>query len=314
MTNIRTVSALAIALAALVTASPLAGMSALPQRAPALERFTVHSDGHPMAVWARVPAAPSAVVLLVHGRTWSSVPDFDLQVPGMSRSVMMSLADRSIAAYAVDLRGYGGTPRDSTGWLTPRRAAGDVVNVIRWVAGRHPTLSPPALVGWSRGAAIALLAAQSSPPPASSLVLFGFAYDPSLEFADGATTPKPLRLPNTRQSATSDFISPLVTPRAVVNAFVAQALKADPVLVDLARDSEFNDIDVSRLAVPTLVLYGDRDPAVSDEVASLFLAGIGPIEKNIVVLRGGDHAAQLEDTHDAWIAAVAGFIVRPGRK
>jgi hypothetical protein len=30
-----------------------------------------------------------------------------------------------------------------------------------------------------------------------------------------------------------------------------------------------------------------------------------------VVLPGGDHAAQLEDTHDAWIAAVVSFLARP---
>ena len=85
------------------------------------ERFTVQSDGHPMAVWARRPATPRAAILLVHGRTWSSRPDFDLQVPGMKRSVMADLAALGIAAYAVDLRGYGETPRDSTGWLTPRQ-------------------------------------------------------------------------------------------------------------------------------------------------------------------------------------------------
>ena len=96
-------------------------------QAPAPERFTVDSDGHPMAVWSRRPPDPArAAVLLVHGRTWSSRPDFDLQVPGLRRSVMASLAAAGIAAYAVDLRGYSATPRDASGWLTPRRAAADV--------------------------------------------------------------------------------------------------------------------------------------------------------------------------------------------
>src|SRR5262249_46463208 len=83
------------------------------------QRFTVQSDGHPLAVWARIPAAPRAVVLLLHGRTWSSRPDFDLQVPGLRRSVLESLQAKGVAAYALDARGYGATPRDSTGWLTP---------------------------------------------------------------------------------------------------------------------------------------------------------------------------------------------------
>src|SRR5262245_59025459 len=130
----------ALALAGLVawgTARPQAqgaAAKAPAATAPAIERLTVQSDGHPMAVWARKPAAPKGTILLVHGRTWSSRPDFDLQVPGMQRSVLTSLVAQGFAAYAVDLRGYGETPRDRTGWLTPLRAAQDVVNVMTWVA------------------------------------------------------------------------------------------------------------------------------------------------------------------------------------
>src|ERR1041385_810971 len=121
---------------------------------PALEKFVVQADGHPMTVWARRPPSPTRSIVLVHGRTWSSRPDFDLQVPGLQRSVMMDLAAHGIAAYAVDLRGYGETPRDATGWLTPRRSAADVASVLTWVAQQHPSLPKPALCGWSRGAAI----------------------------------------------------------------------------------------------------------------------------------------------------------------
>ena len=76
------------------------------------QQYTVQADGHPIAVWCRSAQVPRAVVLLIHGRTWSSLPDFDLQVPGLQRSVMVALAARGIAACAVDLRGYGATPRD----------------------------------------------------------------------------------------------------------------------------------------------------------------------------------------------------------
>ena len=38
---------------------------------------TVLSDEHPMAVWEKSAKEPSAVILLLHGRTWSSLPDFD---------------------------------------------------------------------------------------------------------------------------------------------------------------------------------------------------------------------------------------------
>jgi pimeloyl-ACP methyl ester carboxylesterase len=282
---------------------------AQPPAAP--ERHIVPSDGHPMAVWVRRPPQPRAAVLLVHGRTWSSRPDFDLQVPGLQRSVMQSLAAERIAAYAVDLRGYGETPRDATGWLTPRRSAADVANVLAWVASQHPALPRPALIGWSRGAAVAMLTAQAAPDRLSSLVLFGFAYDPDLDFADVTVSDKPAMVRNTAANAASDFISPAVTPDAVVKAFVSQALRADPVLADLRNDTEFNALDPARVRTPTLVIYGARDPGVLDADAGKFFGRLASPDRQLVVLPGGDHAAQLEDTHAAWIAGVVGFLARP---
>lgn len=296
-------------LAAVVTAAPVVQTPANGNGKP--ERFTVRSDGHPMAVWARKPASPKGTVLLVHGRTWSSLPDFDLQVPGMQRSVMASLSARGFAAYAVDLRGYGQTPRDATGWMTPRRAAADVSNVLAWIATQHPTLPKPALIGWSRGAGIAGIAAQQAPARVSALVLFGFAFDPDLEFVDVSTTEKPQMEKNTAASAASDFISPKVTPPVVIKAFVEQALQADPILADLKNDAEFNLFKPAKMATPTLVLFGDQDPGVLQEDAGKFFAALASPDKQMVVLPGGDHAALIEDTHDAWIAAVVNFLSRP---
>ena len=285
-----------------------------PAPSPAIERFTVQSDGHAIAVWARKPATPKGTILLVHGRTWSARPDFDLQVPGMQRSVMTSLVAQGFAAYALDLRGYGETPRDRTGWLTPLRAAGDVINVMTWIAAQHPALPKPALVGWSRGAAVAAMAAQFQPSRVSALVLFGFVFDPDLEFIDAATTEKPQMSKNTEDSAASDFVSPKVTPPAVIQAFVEQAMKADPILMDLKNDGEFNALKPAKLTTPTLILYGERDAGVLPDDAGKFFARLAASDKQMVVLPGSDHAAQIEDTHDAWIAAIVNFLNRPGAR
>ena len=45
-----------------------------------LQRHTVMADGHPVALWEKSPPGATESVLLVHGRTWSALPDFDLQV------------------------------------------------------------------------------------------------------------------------------------------------------------------------------------------------------------------------------------------
>jgi pimeloyl-ACP methyl ester carboxylesterase len=273
-------------------------------------QFTVLANGHPLAVWARVPSVPKASILLVHGRTWSSRPDFDLQVPGLQRSVMASLVEKGFAVYAVDLRGYGATPRDRTGFLTPRRAAADVATVLRWVATRHKQLPPPALLGWSLGGAVAQLAVQEPDTVVSALVLFGYAIDPDAKVASLPTPLEPAMDKTTRADAAMDFISPLVTPRAVVDAFVQQALASDPVRVDWIREDEFNDLRMARLSMPTLVIHGARDPGMVDEVTARFVAHIPATHRQWTILPGGDHAAQLEDTHVAFVEAVAGFILR----
>jgi pimeloyl-ACP methyl ester carboxylesterase len=297
------------ALAALLALTPplMAGQR-LPAPPPA--RFTVGADGHELTVWARVPETPRAAILLLHGRTWSSRPDYDLQVPGLQRSVMQSLADRGVAAYALDFRGYGGTPRDASGWLTPGRSAKDVIHALGWLRGRHADLPAPALLGWSRGAAVAQLVAQSSPDRVSSLTVFGFG-SAETGYADLPHPEQPQRIENTEASAKSDFISPHVTPPSVVGAFAAQALEADPVLADLKGDSEFNALNPELVSVPTLVLFGARDPGVVMSDAAAYFARLASVDKQMVVLPGADHAAQLEDTHEAWIAAVVNFLTRP---
>jgi len=276
------------------------------------ERFTVQSDGHPIAVWARRPASPKGAVLFVHGRTWSARPDFDLQVPGYQRSVLSSFSGQGYAAYAVDLRGYGATPRDASGWLTPKRGATDIGNVLTWIAAQHPALPKPTLVGWSRGASMAGMVAVTSPQRMAGVVMFGFAFDPELDFGDtDLPDDKPDMIKNTAASAASDFISPKVTPKDVIAAFVDQAMKTDPILADLKSDGEFNVFKPAELTVPALIMFGSEDPGVSAEDAGKMFAAIKTPDKQMVVLPGADHAAHLEDTHDAWVAAIINFIKRP---
>jgi pimeloyl-ACP methyl ester carboxylesterase len=119
---------------------------------------------------------------------------------------------------------------------------------------------------------------------------------------------------NTAEAAASDFISPAVTPQPVIRAFVEQALKADPIRIDLKNDAEFNVLQPDRVTVPTLVMYGQQDPGVSDTDAGKFFAKLAAGHREMVVLPGADHAAHLEDTHDMWISAIVSFLNRPAVK
>jgi pimeloyl-ACP methyl ester carboxylesterase len=145
----------------------------------------------------------------------------------------------------------------------------------------------------------------------SALVLFGFVFDPADTFADTEAPIEPQRDKNTVENAESDFISPEVTPPVVVKAFVEQAMKADPIHIDLKGDGEYNALKPDRVKVPTLVLFGEKDPGVSMDDAGKFFAKLGSGDRQMVVLPGADHVAHLEDTHDRWVTAIIGFLTRP---
>ncbi|NNE66041.1 MAG: hypothetical protein HKN33_05690 [Pyrinomonadaceae bacterium] len=53
-----------------------------------LRMHKVDADGHLIAVWEKSVRNPKGHILLHHGRTWSSLPDFDLQVEGEDLSLI----------------------------------------------------------------------------------------------------------------------------------------------------------------------------------------------------------------------------------
>ncbi|MBV6424825.1 MAG: hypothetical protein NAOJABEB_02639 [Steroidobacteraceae bacterium] len=306
MKNIRHTLTLTLALAVLCSTHAVA--------ATAPVRHRVMVDDHPVAVWSRVPSRPAHAILLVHGRTWSALPDFDLQPRGKSRSIMRALASHRYAVYAIDLRGYGATPRNADGWNTPNQAAGDVAHVLEWIHQRHPRLREPALLGWSMGSLAAQLTAQRHPHALSDLILYGYPRDPGAPPVIAPAPDAPLREVNTPERARSDFISPQVTSQAVIDAFVAAALERDPVRADWKQLDEYAALDGGRVAAPTLVIHGERDPLTPIAAQSRLFVSLANPDRQWVILAGGDHAAMLEDTHDAFIAAVRAFIERPRTK
>ncbi|MGD9598298.1 MAG: alpha/beta hydrolase [Steroidobacteraceae bacterium] len=295
----------AFALALLFTSGLDASAATLPAR------HTVTVEGHPIAVWSRVPARAEHAILLVHGRTWSTLPDFDLQPPGERRSVMQALEAAHYAVYGVDLRGYGDTPRNADGWSLPNQSADDVAQVLDWIHRQHPRLRKPALFGWSMGSMVAQLTAQRHPQAMSDLVLYGYPHDPGAPFVVPPIPGAPAREATTRERALSDFISPQVTSPAVIEAFVSAALAHDPVRADWKQLEDYAALDGARVLAPTLVIQGERDPLAPVAAQARLFVSLANPDRQWVILAGGDHAAMIEDTHDAFIAAIRAFIERP---
>lgn len=276
-----------------------------------LVRHTVDSDGHPMAVWEKSAEDPSGVVLLLHGRTWSALPDFDLQVEGEELSLMDGLVERGYATYGLDMRGYGQTPRDDTGWLDADRAALDLANVLEWVGGRHPGLDRPILFGWSLGSMVSQLMVQRRPELVSGVALFGYPVDPRGRVVEQADPDEPPREATTAEAAASDFIVPNAISQRALDAYVAASLAADPVRVDWRNAHQWNELDPAKVTVRTLLLQGEFDPFAQTEAQAAFFSQLGTADREWVTLPGGDHAAHLETPRAMFISALVGFIERP---
>jgi pimeloyl-ACP methyl ester carboxylesterase len=268
-------------------------------------------DGHPLTVWEKRPANPRYAIVLLHGFTWSALPDFDLQVPTHHVSLMDTLVAQGYAVYALDARGYGGTPRDASGWITPNRAAADVITVCRWVA-KTTKLGPPALFGWSYGSVTAQLAAQQAPDAVSALVLFGHFAFPSAQQPDTGNAPPP-RAATTVQSAGEDFITPAATDPAVKEAYVRAAVAAQPIKPDWRALNQWNALDPAAVHVPTLELMGERDPVSTKDRGgeAAFFGRLGTGDREFVVLPGVDHAAFLENARQRFVEALVDFLKRP---
>lgn len=274
-----------------------------------LIRHTVASDGHAMAVWNKAVENPKGIILFVHGRTWSSVPDFDLQVEGEDLSLMDGMVAEGYATYAIDLRGYGETPRDSTEWSTPNVAAKDILNVLDWISKQHKNRKVH-LFGWSMGSTLSLLATQQNTENIASLTLFGFWKDMDYQFPENKQIPVLRKTVNTAKNAASDFIVPGSISQKAIDTYVKMALESDPIRVDWKNTYEYNRLDPALITTPTLIIQGEFDPIAPTAVQAKLFTQLKTADKSWVVISGGDHAAFMETPRKHFISTFEAFINR----
>lgn len=273
-----------------------------------LQRHTVIADGHPVALWEKSAVGASEAILLVHGRTWSALPDFDLQVEGEELSLMDGLVAEGYTVFAVDLRGYGQTPRDETGWLSPNRAADDVAIVIDWIADSNDWALKPHLFGWSMGSTISQLMVQRHPDRVASLIMFGYWRDDDVDLPPDEPGIEPTREINTAEAAASDFITPGSISQKAIDAYVARSLETDPVRVDVRHANQYNALDASQIHLPTLVIAGEHDPLAPAGYQAKLYTRLATGHKQWVTVPGGDHAAFLESPRAYFIHELVGFL------
>lgn len=181
------------------------------------------------------------------------------------------LAQRGIAVYAYDQRGFGAAPHAGL-WPGADRLRSDFADVVALVRGRHPGV-PVFALGESMGGAVALTAlASAAPPPVDGVILVAPAvwaratmpalYRVALWFGARLTPGlKPSGRGLGRQA--SDNIAmlranardPLFIKNTRVDAIAGLVDLMDQALAAATAKPE-------RIAVPLLYLYGGRDQII----------------------------------------------------
>jgi len=277
------------------------------------ESFDVKADdGHSLKVWAKGPKDGTPVVLL-HGRTWSARPVWDLQVEDrdgasdLGASTMDLMASHNIRTYAPDMRGLGGTERDEPGWTTPTRCVKDVQCVMEWLEKEHG-VRKPLMVGWSQGGVVAHLYGQSHGSKLSGLVLYASIYDPApsevVEHPD-----EPPVVENTWEGAMEDWTIPGIIDDAAAEAYGHEALKWDPRKVSWKDVHEFDACDPAKLTLPTLVIHGEKDAYTDMEKQRSLFMGVACGDKCWRVVDNADHPVHLyPKQRKVWMSAILSFM------
>lgn len=295
-----------------------------------LDTYSIKAeDGHPLSIYGIQSKivdleCKRKPILLLHGRTWSSVPVYHLlggknaSEKQHSRSLMESMYENGLQPYAMDFRGFGGTPSDETDQVIPSRCVADVEYALKWIIQRHNLDGNhlPALLGWSQGALVAQLFAQKRAQLVSKLILYGSIYDPLVRyprvplFANGEDGEQHVRIKNTFNAAIEDFtVEGSIPPDAAVE-FAEAALKSDPYKAQWKYLCQFNNLDPARVHVPTLVVAGDKDPYAPLRVQADLFTNLGRgADRTWSIIADADHAVHLLDSgKDRFLSIVKSFI------
>jgi pimeloyl-ACP methyl ester carboxylesterase len=191
-----------------------------------------------------------------------------------SFSQILSLLPNQVRALAFDQRGFGDSDRPESGYAIPD-LAGDVVALLDALEIERATL-----VGHSFGSFVARNAAITHPTRVARLVLIGTGFPSSNSVMRGLQAamrdlPDPIPVDFARDFQASTVYRPL--PTEFFERIVAESLKLPPRLWRLAIDRllEYDDEEIlARIAVPTLLLWGDHDALFSRAEQDRFVAAL----------------------------------------
>ena len=239
-------------------------------------RFVMRDGAElPYLPWMPEGDRPWAVVIALHGINDSRAA-FRLAGPWW--------AERGIATYAYDQRGFGGAP--GRGLWPGDLMADDLDQVVALVRARHPG-AVIAVAGESMGGAVAITAFASDVPPAADRLIllapavWGWSSQPllyrlSLSAAAWAVGDVALEPPAwaADQVLPSDHLMELIRSGRDPDQTLSTRFDVLYGLVDLM---EAAGQGLGAVRLPTLFLYGARDDLVPDRAVRQALERAGPM-------------------------------------
>lgn len=223
----------------------------------------VASDGAvlPVRVWKPQNGHPKAIMVALHGFNDYSRA---FELPGSYFS------QRDIAWYAYDQRGFGQSPGRGM-WAGIQAYAQDTIEFIQLLRGHYPSV-PIYLLGESMGAAIAIVAAVSSPSPQiEGLILIA----PAVWALEAMPWYQQMLLHIIRSTWPSlELTGEGLEIQASDNIDMLRDLSRDPLVIKATRVSAIAGLtdlmgaaqrQSAHLKPPILVLYGEKDQVIPKE-------------------------------------------------
>lgn len=241
---------------------------------------------------------PSKQILLVHGSSYSS-HEFDIDYKDYS--LVRRLAGEGYAVWRIDIAGYGQSQQVEDGFMPNTAYAAEDINAavekIVQVSGQ----SKIDVLGWSWGTMTAGRFAAKYPEHLGKLIL----YAPVL-FGLGVQESDEAFSHNTWESAAEDFqrnedgtFDLNITDPILIELFCSSCWHFDGDSSprgwskDAFVDKDTKLIDLERITVPTLIIYGDKDPYMNNDVLRDALEFL-PDGSELQMIEGGSHIMMYE--------------------
>ena len=237
-------------------------------------------------------------IILVHGLTYSS-HEFDINYKDYS--LVRFLADKGYTVWRLDIAGYGQSDKPKDGFVVNSDYASDniyyAVNEICELTGK----SKVDVLGWSWGTVTTSRFVSNHPEIVNKLVLYA-----PIVSGIGESNVDTDYHKNSWENAVGDFqvnsdgnIDESIVEPAVVEYFGSSCWKYDGEdspngpRRDICVDESVALIDMSKISVPTLLIYGDADPYLNYELIDKMYQELpkGSMRK---IISGAAHCAYIE--------------------